>query len=117
MCEYVFSLGEFSGSDFLELRKGYNVTDHKFTRQDSLYVLDNAFFLFLEVLFRDVVDNFDMFENTYMSKSQWQLIMKLDLKEFVYPDDFDVAMQTLSDINDWVEVHVDNDSGFTVIGV
>ncbi len=47
MSEYVFSLGEFSGSDFLELRRGYNVTDHKFTKQDSLYVLDNAFFLFL----------------------------------------------------------------------
>lgn len=43
MNEYVCKLGEFSGSDYLEFRKGNSGAGRKFLRQDSLYVLDSAF--------------------------------------------------------------------------
>ncbi|HIT57906.1 MAG TPA: hypothetical protein IAA94_08135 [Candidatus Galloscillospira stercoripullorum] len=117
MNKYIFALGEFSDSNFLELRKACNIKDHKLTRPDSLYVIDDAFFFFLEAIFREVVEDFDMFEDTYISKSQWQRIMKLNLKEIVDPNDFNIVMQILSDINDWVEVHIDDACGFIVIGV
>ena len=117
MHRYIFSLGEFSGSDFLELRKGCKVTDHKFTRLDSLYIIDDAFFFFLEALFREVVEDFDMFEDTYISKSQWQRIMKLNLTEIFDPNNLSIVRLILSVINDWVKVHIDDACGFSVIGV
>ena len=42
MNEYVCKLGEFSGSDYLEFRKGNSGAGRKFLRQDSLYVLDRV---------------------------------------------------------------------------
>ena len=117
MNKYVFSLGEFSGSNFLELRKDCEITDHRLTRPDSLYVMDDAFYFFLEALFCEVVEDFDMFDDTYILKSQWKNIMKLNLTEFFDPNELSIVRQILSDINDWVETHIDDASGFSVIGV
>lgn len=63
MNEYVCKHGEFSGSDYLEFRKGNSGAGRKFLRQDSLYVLDSAFFFFLERIFREIITSFDMFED------------------------------------------------------
>ena len=65
MNEYVCKLGEFSGSDYLEFRKGNSGAGRKFLRQDSLYVLDSAFFFFLERIFREIITFFDMFETVF----------------------------------------------------
>lgn len=117
MSNFIFQLGDFNGSDYLELRKGHNLSERKFTRSDSLYILDDAFYFFLEAVFCEVVADFDMFEETYISKSQWEGILHLDLTDVVDSADYDLVTKTLNDINDWVKTIPDGVSGFTVIGV
>lgn len=117
MENFIFKLGNFNGSEYLELREGRDLSDRKFTRTDSLYILDDAFYCFLEAVFSEVVADFDMFENIYISKSQWEGILHLDLTDVVDSTDYDLAAKTLNDINDWVKTIPDSVSGFTVIGV
>ena len=90
MNEYVCKLGEFSGSDYLEFRKGNSGAGRKFLRQDSLYVLDSAFFFFLERIFREIITSFDMFEDTCVTRREWQEIMHLNIPEIV-PSEFCAA--------------------------
>ena len=59
--QYICRLGEFTGSCHLELRVGTDTAVPKFSRADSLYILDDAFYQVLEPLFRLVVQDFDMF--------------------------------------------------------
>ena len=67
MNEYVCKLGEFSGSDYLEFRKGNSGAGRKFLRQDSLYVLDSAFFFFLERIFREIISYISVYaEKNYL---------------------------------------------------
>lgn len=117
MSNFIFQLGDFNGSDYLELRKGHNLSERKFTRSDSLYILDDAFYFFSEAVFCEVVADFDMFEETYIPNSQWEDIMNLDLKEVVALKYFNVVTNTLNAINNWVNATPNSESGFTVIGV
>ena len=117
MNTYVFKLGEFSGSDCLEFRKGNANAGGKFLRQDSLYVLDDAFFFFLENTFKEIVAAFDMFEDTCITKNQWQKIMHLSIPEIVRPEFVNEARETLAAIDCWVEDEVGEDKEFIVIGV
>ena len=39
--------------------------------QDSLYVLDNAFYFFLASAFQKVSVSFDMFEDTSVTRGEW----------------------------------------------
>lgn len=117
MKHFIFELGDFNGSEYLELRKGYVCSERKFTRSDSLYILDDAFYFFLEAVFFAVVSSFDMFEDTFISKSQWKRIMNLNLKDVVDFEDYDLVAKTLDEINNWVKSIPDSESGFTVIGV
>ena len=71
MNKYVYKLGEFSSSDYLEFRKGNSGAGRKFLRQDSLYVLDNAFYFFLESAFQKVFVSFDMFEDTSVTRGEF----------------------------------------------
>ena len=67
MNEYVCKLGEFSGSDYLEFRKGNSGAGRKFLRQDSLYVLDSEFFFFLERIFREIISYISVYaEKNYL---------------------------------------------------
>lgn len=117
MDEYVFKLGEFSGSDILEFRKKDAGAARKFVRQDSLYVLDNAFYFFLESIFQEVVVSFDMFESTYVTKEEWKKIMNLDISEIVCSKFVNEAKETLSAIDRWVTEEIGENEGFIVIGV
>lgn len=117
MSEYAFQLGEFSGSEYLELRKGSAHEGRKFLKQDSLYVLDNAFFFFLESIFKEVVAAFDMFEDTCITKNQWQEIMLLSIPDIVHPDFINEAEKTLVAINRWVEEKIGDGEEFIIIGV
>ncbi len=117
MNQYVFHLGEFGGSALLEFRKGNNHKERKFSNSDSLYVSDDAFFFFLEYLFRHVVSTFDMFEDTCISKKQWSDVMRLSIPDLLNGKFADEAMKTLETINGWVEEHVADDEEFIVIGV
>ena len=93
MNEYVCKLGEFSGSDYLEFRKGNSGAGRKFLRQDSLYVLDSAFFFFLERIFREIITSFDMFEDTCVTRREWQEIMHLNIPEIVPSEFVNEAME------------------------
>jgi hypothetical protein len=118
MNEYIFQLGEFSGSDLLEFRKGNDRNERKFQRADSLYVLDDAFFFFLESIIMAAVPEFDMFEDTYISKQQWHSVMQLDIAPFICSKDIEVAYETLKVIDSWVESSIKaDDEGFIVLGV
>ena len=83
MNKYVYKLGEFSGSDYLEFRKGNSGAGRKILRQDSLYVLDNAFYFFLESAFQKVFVSFDMFEDTSVTRGEWRKMMQLNIPETV----------------------------------
>ena len=117
MNEYVCKLGEFSGSDYLEFRKGNSGAGRKFLRQDSLYVLDGAFFFFLERIFREIITSFDMFENTCVTRREWQEIMYLNIPEIVPSEFVNEAMETLSAIDRWVTEEIGENEEFIVIGV
>ena len=117
MNEYVFKLGEFSGSDLLEFRKGNSDAGRKFLRQDSLYVLDNAFFFFLESMFQEVIPSFDMFEDTCVTKKEWQEIMQLNISENVCPEFVNEVEETISAIDRWVTEELGENEEFIVIGV
>lgn len=86
MNKYVYKLGEFSGSDYLEFRKGNSGAGRKFLRQDSLYVLDNAFYFFLESAFQKVFVSFDMFEDTSVTRGEWRKMMQLNIQKPFSPN-------------------------------
>lgn len=114
----VFKLGEFSGSDCLEFRKGNANAGRKFLRQDSLYVLDDAFFFFLESLFQKVIPAFDMFEDTCVTRSEWQKVMRLNISETVLPEFVTEAEETLAAIDRcWIATEIGETEGFRIIGV
>ena len=117
MNKYVYKLGEFSGSDYLEFRKGNSGAGRKFLRQDSLYVLDSAFFFFLERIFREIITFFDMFEDTCVTRREWQKIMHLNIPEIVPSEFVNEAMETLSAIDRWVTEEIGENEEFIVIGV
>ena len=117
MNEYVCKHGEFSGSDYLEFRKGNSGAGRKFLRQDSLYVLDSAFFFFLERIFREIITFFDMFEDTCVTRREWQEIMHLNISEIVPSEFVNEAMETLSAIDRWVTEEIGENEEFIVIGV
>lgn len=113
----VFKLGEFSGSDCLEFRKGNANAGRKFLRQDSLYVLDDAFSFFLESLFQKVIPAFNMFEDTYVTRSEWQKVMQLNILETVLPEFVTEAEETLAAIDRWIATEIGETEGFRIIGV
>ena len=115
MEQYVFKLGEFRGRDLLEFRKGNTKAGKKFLRQDSLYVLDNAFFFFLEGIFQEVVASFDMFGDTYITREQWQEITRLSIPEIICPEFADEVKETVSAIDLWIKEEAVEE--FVVIGV
>ena len=71
MNKYVYKLGEFSGSDYLEFRKGNSGASRKFLRQDSLYVQDNAFNFIMTSAIQKVSVSIDMFEDTSVTRGEW----------------------------------------------
>ena len=117
MNEYVCKLGEFSGSDYLEFRKGNSGAGRKFLRQDSLYVLDSSFSFFLERIFREIITSFDMFEDTCVTRREWKEIMHLNIPEIVPSEFVNEAMETLSAIDRWVTEEIGENEEFIVIGV
>ena len=102
MNKYVYKLGEFSGSDYLEFRKGNSGAGRKILRQDSLYVLDNAFYFFLESAFQKVFVSFDMLEDTSVTRGEWRKLMQLNIPETVLPEFVSDAKETISAIDRWV---------------
>ena len=117
MNKYVYKLGEFSGSDYFEFRKGNSGTGRKFLRQDSLYVLDNAFFFFLERIFQENISAFDMFEDTCVTRREWQEIMHLSISEIVPSEFVNEAKETVSAIDRWVTEEIGESEEFIIIGV
>lgn len=117
MNKYVYKLGEFSGSDYLEFRKGNSGSGRKFLRQDSLYVLDNAFYFFLESAFQKVFVSFDMFEDTSVTRGEWRKMMQLNIPETVLPEFVSDAKETISAIDRWVTEEIGENEEFIVIGV
>lgn len=117
MEKYVFALEELTGSDFLEFAKGKTWDGKKFYAKDSLYVSDDAFFFFLENMFRTIVPTFDMFEHTRVTREEWQKIRKLRLARFVDPKDRNDAEIALAAIDRWVQETIAANEDFVVIGV
>lgn len=117
MNKYVYTLGEFRGSDFLEFRKGNSAAGRKFLRQDSLYVLDNAFFFFLECILQETISAFDMFEDTCVTREEWQEIMHLNISEIVPSEFVKDATKTVSIINRWVTEEIAENEKFVIIGL
>ena len=117
MNKYVFKLGEFNSSDYLEFRKGNSGAGKKFLRQDSLYVLDNAFFFFLESIFQECVASFDMFEDTCVTGGEWQKIMHLNISEIVRSEFVNEAKETVAAIDRWVTEEIGENEEFIIIGV
>lgn len=117
MNRYVFKLGEFTGSDYLEFRKGNFDVGRKFFREDSLYVLDNAFFFFLESIFQKIVASFDMFEDTCVTRGEWREIMHLNISEILPPEFVNDAKETVSAIDSWVTEEIGENEEFIIIGV
>ena len=111
MNKYVYKLGEFSGSDYLKFRKGNSGASRKFLRQDSLYVLDNAFYFFLASAFQKVSVSFDMFEDTSVT------MMQLNIPETVLPEFVSDAKETISATDRWVTEEIGENEEFIVIGV
>lgn len=115
--QYIYRLGEFKGSCLLELRVGTDTTVSKFSRTDSLYILDDAFYQVLEPLFRLVVQDFDMFEDTVIDKRQWEKIRELDIAAYVKADFVQETAGMLAEIDQWVTAHIPDGGAFLVIGV
>lgn len=117
MNKYVYKLGEFSGSDYLKFRKGNFGAGRKFLRQDSLFVLDNAFYFFLESAFQKVFVSFDMFEDTSVTRGEWRKMMHLNIPETILPEFVSDAKETISAIDRWVTEEIGENEEFIVIGV
>lgn len=117
MNKYVYKLGEFSGSDYLKFRKGNSGASRKFLRQDSLYVLDNAFYFFLASAFQKVSVSFDMFEDTSVTRGEWRKMMQLNIPETVLPEFVSDGKETISAIDRWVTEEIGENEEFIVIGV
>lgn len=115
--QYIYRLGEFTGSCLLELRAGTDTAAPKFSRTDSLYILDDAFYRVLEPLFRSVVQDFDMFEDTVIDKRQWEKIRELDIAACVQADFVQETAGMLAEIDQWVTTHIPDRGAFLVIGV
>ena len=115
--QYIYRLGEFTGSCLLELRVGTDTAVPKFSRTDSLYILDDAFYQVLEPLFRLVVQDFDMFEDTVIDKFQWKKIRELDIEAYVKADFVQETAGMLAEIDQWVTAHIPDGGAFLVIGV
>lgn len=96
MNKYVYKLGEFSGSDYLEFRKGNSGSGRKFLRQDSLYVLTTRF--------------------TFSWKAHFKM-MQLNIPETVLPEFVSDAKETISAIDRWVTEEIGENKEFIVIGV
>lgn len=117
MTDYIYRLGEFSGSDLLELRRIDFYKERKFLRSDSLYIDDTVFFHFLEGVFCMVVDTFDMYEDTVITKDQWRQIMALDISTIIESEDLEMVREVLRDIDAWVEDTIKENDAFIVMGV
>lgn len=117
MNQYVFRPGACSGSDHLQFRKKDARAGEEPPRQDALYVLDMAFFFFLESIFKEVIATFDMFEDTCITRKQWQSIARLNIPEIVPPEFVHEARETVSSIDHWVQEEIGEDEEFIVIGV
>ena len=118
MSRYVFHLGEFNGSDMLEFQlEKQHGSEGKFRDSDSLYVEDVAFYFFLEDIFKEVVLDFDVFEDTAIEKSQWEKIMQLNCLRYAGNIDAQLIVDTLNEINEWVNRFIPDDGCFVVMGV
>lgn len=118
MHKYIIPFDELSGTDHLQIRKGDNRGGQALSLQESLYVSDDAFYLFLELIFRKVVPHFDMFENTCITRKQWDDIMRLNISDFAeIRKERIAAAKTLGAIHCWVNEHIADGEVFTIIGV
>ena len=82
-----------------------------------LFVLDNAFYFFLESAFQKVFVSFDMFEDTSVTRGEWRKMMHLNIPETVLPEFVSDAKKTISAINRWVTEEIGENEEFIVIGV
>jgi len=116
---FVYHLGEFNGSDMLELQSCDYPEQDKFHDPRSIYVEDTAFYWYLSGLFRAIVKDFDMFESTFVSKKQWHQITQLDVPALLDVDEckIDLIQKTLAEIDHWVDANVSDNGSFLVIGV
>ena len=60
---------------------------------------------------------FDMFEDTCVTRREWQEIMHLNIPEIVPSEFVNEAMETLSAIDRWVTEEIGENEEFIVIGV
>ena len=116
---YIYHLGEFSGSDLIEFQSCDLPERRKFSDPVSLYVDDAAFYFYLETLFQEVVSDFDMFEDTIITRNQWHQITLLNPSSLlnIDADELQLIQKTLSGIDRWVAENVSEGGSFLVIGV
>ena len=95
----------------------WNLLAQSALRADPLYILDDAFYQVLEPLFRLVVQDFDMFEDTVIDKFQWKKIRELDIEAYVKADFVQETAGMLAEIDQWVTAHIPDGGAFLVIGV
>lgn len=84
---------------------------------DKTFVLDNAFYFFLESAFQKVFVSFDMFEDTSVTRGEWRKMMQLNIPETVLPEFVSDAKETISAIDRWVTEEIGENEEFIVIGV
>lgn len=68
-------------------------------------------------IFREIITSFDMFEDTCVTRREWQEIMHLNIPEIVPSEFVNEAMETLSAIDRWVAEEIGENEEFIVIGV
>ena len=90
------STEEFSGSDYLEFRKGNSGAGRKFLRQDSLYVLDSAFSSFWKEYSEKSLHPLICLKILVLQEKRVAEIMHLNIPEIVPSEFVNEAMETLS---------------------
>ena len=71
----------------------------------------------LERIFREIITFFDMFEDTCVTRREWQEIMHLNIPEIVPSKFVNEAKETVSAIDRWVTEEIGENEEFIVIGV
>jgi hypothetical protein len=105
------NLNAQTGDNYLEFIIGRQDWHEKFQSFKSFFVSDIAFYCFdVGNAIASVVSDFDMFEDTIITKRQWAQIFQI---ASCYDD---TTRQILEDINTWVTTVFDAEE-FTILGV
>ncbi|MFQ9555893.1 MAG: hypothetical protein ACLR1P_08035 [Oscillospiraceae bacterium] len=103
MNKYVYKLGEFSGSDYLEFRKGNSGAGRKIaSTRFTVCNWTTRFTFSWKVHFKKSLCHSICLKILVLQEEEWRKLMQLNIPETVLPEFVSDAKETISAIDRWV---------------